>query len=151
MIRSSKSTALFFFNVCWYSRYAAAIFFCVKSQETFRANCSAPISSFFALEIIFKIARSLSCFVSICSFLQTSFITVFWSSVSYIVKLVSYPSKSIYLCRIRTQAEWNVETQMLSEPNPTSLSTLSRISPAALLVKVMARICQGLTPSRSIR
>ena len=44
-----------------------------------------------------------------------------------------------------------METQILSEPNPTSLSTRSRISPAALLVNVMARICHGLTFKRSIR
>ena len=47
--------------------------------------------------------------------------------------------------------EWKVLTQMLSDPKPTRLSTRSRISPAALLVKVMARIFQGLTPFSSIR
>ena len=55
------------------------------------------------------------------------------------------------LRRIRTQAEWKVDTQMLSEPNPTSLSTRSLISWAALLVKVIARMFHGLTPISSIR
>ena len=57
----------------------------------------------------------------------------------------------MYLLRIRTQLEWKVDTQILSAPKPTSLSTLSRISPAALLVKVIAMIFQGLTPFSSIR
>lgn len=47
--------------------------------------------------------------------------------------------------------EWNVLTQMLSAPNPTSLSTRSLISPAALLVKVIANIFQGFTPCSSIK
>ena len=50
-----------------------------------------------------------------------------------------------------TQAEWKVLTQMLSEPNPTRSSTLCLISPAALLVNVIARIFQGFTPRSSIR
>ena len=40
---------------------------------------------------------------------------------------------------------------MLSEPKPTMLSTRSRISPAALLVKVIARMFHGFTPTFSIR
>ena len=47
--------------------------------------------------------------------------------------------------------EWKVEIQMLSEPKPISLSTRSRISPAALLVKVMARMFQGFTSHSCIR
>ncbi len=52
---------------------------------------------------------------------------------------------------MRTQAEWKVETHIWSAPKPTSLSTLSRISPAALLVKVIARMFQGFTPISSIK
>ena len=52
---------------------------------------------------------------------------------------------------MRTQVEWKVLTQMLSAPNPTMSSTRSRISPAALLVKVMARTFQGFTPFSSMR
>ena len=53
--------------------------------------------------------------------------------------------------KMRTQVEWNVDTQMLSEPYPTSWSILSRISPAALFVKVIAIILYGFTPFSSIR
>ncbi|MCB5273980.1 hypothetical protein BJG92_01506 [Arthrobacter sp. SO5] len=42
--------------------------------------------------------------------------------------------------RILTQDEWNVETHMVLARLPTRASTRSRISAAALLVKVMARI-----------
>ena len=40
---------------------------------------------------------------------------------------------------------------MFSEPKPTRLSTLCRISPAALFVNVMARMFHGFTPCSSIR
>ena len=52
--------------------------------------------------------------------------------------------------RMRTQAEWNVETHIALLRVPTSDATRSRISPAALLVKVIARICPGRT-SRAAR
>jgi len=52
--------------------------------------------------------------------------------------------------RMRTHAEWNVETHMARLRAPTSEATRSRISPAALLVKVIARICPGRT-SRDAR
>jgi hypothetical protein len=44
------------------------------------------------------------------------------------------------LRRIRTQVEWNVDTHMFTARRPTSPATRSRISAAALFVKVMARI-----------
>ena len=44
---------------------------------------------------------------------------------------------------MRTQAEWNVETHMILARLPTSSSTRSFISAAALLVKVIARIEPG--------
>ena len=53
------------------------------------------------------------------------------------------PSLSISLRRIRTQAEWKVETHMIRARRPTSASTRSFISAAALLVKVIARIEPG--------
>ena len=67
------------------------------------------------------------------------------------VKLVSNPILSIYRLKIRTQAEWKVETHILSEPWPTIALMRSRISPAALFVKVMARMFQGFTPFSSIK
>src|SRR5579872_7004235 len=51
----------------------------------------------------------------------------------------------------RTQNEWNVEMSGLaSEAWPMSLSTRSAISPAALFVKVTARMESGATPRWSI-
>src|SRR3546814_510737 len=48
--------------------------------------------------------------------------------------------------RIRTQAEWNVDTHILWATDPTSVPTRAFISSAALLVKVMARMENGLAP-----
>ncbi len=45
--------------------------------------------------------------------------------------------------RIRTQAEWKVDTHMVRARSPTSSATRSRISAAALFVNVIARICPG--------
>ena len=66
-------------------------------------------------------------------------------------KSVSNPRYWICLRRIRTQEEWKVLTQTASAPWLTSRSTRSRISPAALLVKVMAIMFQGATPISSMR
>ncbi len=44
---------------------------------------------------------------------------------------------------MRAQAEWKVITHISRETPPTSCSTRSRISVAALLVKVIARISEG--------
>ena len=54
--------------------------------------------------------------------------------------------------RTRTQKEWNVEmTGLAMLSPPTSFSTRSAISAAALLVKVIARMDSGITPMCSIR
>ena len=58
-------------------------------------------------------------------------------------KLDFSPSRSASRRRIRTQAEWNVETHIDRARGPTASSTRSRISAAALLVNVMARISPG--------
>src|SRR6478735_8871931 len=58
-------------------------------------------------------------------------------------KLDLKPTRSISLRRIRTQAEWKVETHMIRARLPTRASTRSFISAAALLVKVIARIEPG--------
>src|SRR5712675_3349982 len=52
---------------------------------------------------------------------------------------------------MRTQAEWNVITHMDRARGPTSAATRAAISPAALLVKVMARISCGATPRAASR
>ena len=44
---------------------------------------------------------------------------------------------------MRKQAEWKVETHIFSAGGPTRSATRVRISPAALLVKVMARMPHG--------
>ena len=44
---------------------------------------------------------------------------------------------------MRAQAAWKVMTHIARVRRPTSTSTRSRISAAALLVKVMARISDG--------
>ena len=55
------------------------------------------------------------------------------------------PNRPISARRMRTQAEWNVETHISLARLPTSSITRPRISAAALLVKVMARIEPGCT------
>ena len=44
---------------------------------------------------------------------------------------------------MRTHIEWNVDTHIARARGPTSVTTRSRISAAALLVNVIARICPG--------
>ena len=50
--------------------------------------------------------------------------------------------------RMRTQAEWKVEAHTSSASGPSILARRSFSSPAALLVKVMARMVQGAAGSR---
>lgn len=52
---------------------------------------------------------------------------------------------------MRTQLEWNVDTHMDCTRFATIRPTRSRISAAALLVKVMARIWPGLTSRAASR
>src|SRR3954454_906011 len=49
--------------------------------------------------------------------------------------------------RMRTHAEWKVETHIFWATGPTSAATRCFISSAALFVNVMARISNGDTPS----
>ena len=49
------------------------------------------------------------------------------------------PTLSASRLRMRTHALWNVMTHMARARGPTRASTRSRISAAALFVKVMAR------------
>ncbi|CQD16220.1 hypothetical protein BN970_03439 [Mycolicibacterium conceptionense] len=60
-------------------------------------------------------------------------------------------SSEAWLRRIRTQVEWNVDTHMLRARGPTSPTTRSRISAAALLVNVMAKICPTPTSRAASR
>ena len=63
------------------------------------------------------------------------------------VKLEEKPSFSISRRRIRTQAEWKVAAQLSLAAGPSIFSSRSFSSPAALLVKVMARMDQGAAGS----
>ncbi len=53
--------------------------------------------------------------------------------------------------KMRTQAEWKVITHMDLARGPTRAATRDAISPAALLVKVMARISCGATSRAASR
>ena len=53
--------------------------------------------------------------------------------------------------RMRTQVEWKVPHHSPSPTGPSSFSTRARISPAALFVKVTARIESGGMPQPPIR
>ena len=52
---------------------------------------------------------------------------------------------------MRAQAEWKVISHIARERPPTSASTRVRISPAALFVKVIARISPGVARFEWIR
>src|ERR1035437_3678707 len=52
---------------------------------------------------------------------------------------------------MRTQNAWNVITHIARDVGPTSFASRSRISPAALFVKVIARILCGGTPRSPTR
>ena len=60
-------------------------------------------------------------------------------------------SSDAWFRRIRTHVEWNVETHMDLALGPTSCTTRSRISAAALLVKVIARTCPTPTSRAASR
>ena len=66
-------------------------------------------------------------------------------------KVLEKPSFLASARRMRTQAEWNVMTHMARARLPTTAATRSRISAAALLVKVMARTSPGCTPRAASR
>ena len=87
------------------------------------------------------------------SSLTIDLINPFRSPVSWMEKSRVYPSRaSISRRRIRAHMEWNVPIHG-APPSPagTRRSTRSRISFAALLVKVIARISHGATPRFKIR
>src|SRR5215468_5512088 len=67
-----------------------------------------------------------------------------WSSVSRMVKLLFRPKSSACRRSTRTPMAWKVPSHMPSAAPPIRAATRSSISRAALLVKVTARICEGL-------
>ena len=68
------------------------------------------------------------------------------SSASYTENAERTPSWGASRRRMRTHIEWNVETHIALARRPTSASTRSFISAAALLVKVIDMISPGCTP-----
>ena len=64
------------------------------------------------------------------------------------VKEEAKPSFSMSRRKMRTQAEWKVEAHTSSPAGPNIRVRRSFSSPAALLVKVMARMVQGWAGSR---
>src|SRR5260221_11849335 len=52
---------------------------------------------------------------------------------------------------MREHAAWNVDTHMRCPTGPSNCATRSRISPAALLVNVIARISNGDAPISATR
>jgi len=52
---------------------------------------------------------------------------------------------------MRPHAEWKVITHIVRAMSPTTVSSRSRISPAALFVNVIARISCGFTPTAATR
>ncbi|MNO03241.1 hypothetical protein D3C81_2238830 [compost metagenome] len=66
-------------------------------------------------------------------------------------KLEENPIREMSRRRILTHMEWKVETQISLAEGPTSFSTRSCISLAALLVKVMARMLHGAALLAAIR
>ena len=74
-----------------------------------------------------------------------SLISRFWSSVSYMVKWDVKPMFSPNLRSILVQQAWKVDAHISDPCSPTLAHILSFSSFAALFVKVMASILQGLT------
>jgi hypothetical protein len=69
-----------------------------------------------------------------------------WSALSQIVKCGERPAARAWLRRNRAQKAWNVPIVSFSARfAPTSFPMRSRISPAALRVKVIARTFSGAT------
>ncbi len=61
------------------------------------------------------------------------------------------PRRACSARRMRTQAEWKVDTHIALARFPTSAATRSFISPAALFVNVIASTCPGCTPRAASR
>ena len=145
---SSKSNADEALSLAWYNLYTFAVSVLMKFPEDddFNSNSSALVSSFLALLIAEDKAFAGYLFSSRFNSSRQLLITLSWSSVSRIMKVLSNPRSSICLLSIRTISEWNVPTQREPTSAPISPSILFFISAAALFVNVRASILYGLTP-----
>ena len=69
------------------------------------------------------------------------------SSVSRILKFFFKPNASPFCRNMRTPKAWKVQITTFCASRPTNCLARSRISAAALLVKVMAAMRSGSSPS----
>ena len=117
-----------------------------EPKSSFRASSSYARSRFLAVPMKCPARDALSCFGAPGSREMMFVRSEAWSVASYIVKSLFRPqsSLSMSLRRNRAQHPWNVPR--LTGASPASAATLSRISLAALFVKVIARIWLGQTP-----
>ncbi len=80
---------------------------------------------------------------------MADFTALSWSEASQIVNRRGRPRAWPCSRSTRAQNAWKVPTVIAFARFPASCVTRSRISPAALLVKVTARMLAGSTPSDS--
>ena len=149
MIRSSKSTELYVRRDFWYPSYKRAIL-TSPSDDAFDMATAGSISPFFQAEICCMARSSISRFPSfVCS--VSSFKTLMLSSLSRIEKPFLRPKSSNW-CRMMSKPRvWNVDMRKpFALVLSVSLLTRSRISLAALFVKVTAAMCLAGIPHSSM-
>ena len=78
---------------------------------------------------------------------MADFTALSWSAASQMAKRGGRPRAWPCSRSTRAQNAWNVPTVTSRRPLARSCATRSFISPAALLVKVTARMLDGSTPS----
>ena len=78
---------------------------------------------------------------------MADFTALSWSEASQMVKRAGGPRAWPCSRRTRAQNAWNVPTVTSRALSPARCATRSFISPAALFVKVTARMLDGSTPS----
>ena len=96
-------------------------------------------------------SRNIVRYVTSVASTATSWISLPLSSSSRIENEGGNPNRQASLLKNLAQKEWNVQTVRKEAELPTSFSTLSFISLAALLVKVTAKIEDGSTLKTSIK
>ena len=105
---------------------------------------------FLKSEMTSSIFLGWNCFSASFSSASTCLTRLRWSEGSKMTKSRPTGVRSPSRRRIRVQKLWKVLTQSCPAGTLTSRCTRSAISPAALLVKVMARMLPGRTPSSSM-
>ena len=120
-----------------------------RPERAASAACSGLSALFLAALIRFWIEYRASFFRP---GVARSLMMAIWSSPSKIEKPRRSFARSCSICRKRSPSEWKVEMVRPSAASPfTRLATRSRISLAALLVKVMAAMCRASCRPVAIR